>query len=53
MLQFIDMTQSVLLDIQKSENRNLELANANVSHELRNPLNSIVSFNLERNMICS
>jgi signal transduction histidine kinase len=53
MIQFIDVTKSVLLEKQKAEGKSMEIANACVSHELRNPLNSIVSNNLERRMLCS
>ena len=52
MLQFIDVTKDIQLDQQKQESRSLEITNATVSHELRNPLNSIIGFNLERNLIC-
>jgi len=41
MFQFIDRSQSILYKKQKAENKFLSLINAFVSHELRNPLNSI------------
>jgi signal transduction histidine kinase len=43
MLQFIDISKSILLDIEKASNQILEMVNACVSHEMRNPLNSIVA----------
>lgn len=43
MLQIIDVSASILYDQQKAENSFLALINACVSHELRNPLNSIIA----------
>jgi light-regulated signal transduction histidine kinase (bacteriophytochrome) len=48
MLQFIDISKSILLDIEKTSNQVLEMINACVSHEMRNPLNSIIAQNLEK-----
>ena len=43
MLQFTDISASVFYDQTLAENKLLERINACVSHELRNPLNSIVA----------
>ena len=43
MYQFIDISKSILYDLEKSHNVMLELINACVSHEMRNPLNSIIA----------
>ena len=43
MLQIIDVTNSVLFHQSKEQNELLSLINATVSHEMRNPLNSIVA----------
>jgi signal transduction histidine kinase len=51
MIQFIDVTSELKLEEQKRESRRLEMTNANVSHELRNPLNAIIAKNLERYLI--
>jgi len=48
MLQFIDISKSILYDNQKAQNHALEMINACVSHEMRNPLNSIVAHNIEK-----
>ena len=42
-LQIIDISDSILYDEISAETEFLELINACVSHELRNPLNSIVA----------
>ena len=41
MIQFVDITNSVMRDQVEKHNELLNLINATVSHELRNPLNSI------------
>ena len=52
MLQFIDISSSILYDNQREHSNFLGLVNACVSHELRNPLNSIVAENtLKKNVI--
>ena len=43
MLQFIDISMSILLDSERTANHMLEMINACVSHEMRNPLNSIIA----------
>ena len=43
MLQIIDISNSILYDQQKASNQVQEMVNAMVSHEMRNPLNSIVA----------
>ena len=48
MLQFIDISKSILLDMEKNQNRVLSMINACVSHEMRNPLNSIIAQNIEK-----
>ena len=49
MLQLNDITKSVLLETQKALSRSLEVINACVSHELRNPLNYLQSCTIESN----
>jgi signal transduction histidine kinase len=41
MIQISDVSTNILLNKQKSQNELLSLINATVSHEMRNPLNSI------------
>ena len=57
LIQLVDMTEHMLLVemknssqfIQfKNKNELLEMINACVSHELRNPLNSIIATNIEK-----
>ena len=48
MLQIIDISDSILYDKEKAQNTFLALINACVSHELRNPLNSIIAQNIEK-----
>ena len=48
MLQIIDISHTILYDQEKAQNAFLELINACVSHELRNPLNSIIAQNIEK-----
>ena len=43
MLKFMDVSAEVYYDESKEQNELLALINATVSHELRNPLNSIVA----------
>jgi signal transduction histidine kinase len=51
MLQFVDISKSILYDIEKASNQVLEMINASVSHEMRNPLNSIAAQNLEKGFL--
>jgi len=51
MLQFIDVSALVYYDRKLVENRLLSMINACVSHELRNPLNSIVAQNIQKSFI--
>ena len=51
MLQFIDISKSILYDNEKLQNQALEMINACVSHEMRNPLNSIVAHNIEKKFL--
>ena len=48
MVQIIDISRSILYDQQKASNQVQEMVNAMVSHEMRNPLNSIVAQNIEK-----
>jgi len=45
LVSLIDVTDTVNYDLSKEQNELLSLINATVSHELRNPLNAIVSQN--------
>ena len=51
MVQFVDVTLNVERQNIKQHNELLNLINATVSHELRNPLNSISSQNIENNFL--
>ena len=46
MISIIDNSDQVFRNNEKEHNELLVMINATVSHELRNPLNSIVAFNL-------
>ena len=48
MLQIVDVSDSVHYDQSKEQNEMLSILNATVSHELRNPLNSIVGQNTRK-----
>jgi signal transduction histidine kinase len=43
MLCFIDISQKILYDTSKAEGEFLTLINSTISHEMRNPLNSIIN----------
>lgn len=42
----MDVSGDITYDQQRAENELLSLINASVSHELRNPLNSIIAQNI-------
>lgn len=46
-LNIKDETSQINLEISKGEKRILELVNACVSHEMRNPINAILAANLK------
>ena len=48
MIQFIDISKAILYDMEKGHNSVLTMINACVSHEMRNPLNSIIAQNIEK-----
>jgi hypothetical protein len=43
MMQLVDVSGSILYNIANGEKKLLSLINATVSHEMRNPVNSIHS----------
>ena len=45
-IQIIDISNSIVFDQQRAQNEFLNVINACVSHELRNPLNSISAQNV-------
>jgi signal transduction histidine kinase len=47
-LQIIDISKDIMYNIANGEKKLLALINATVSHEMRNPLNSIVSQNIKQ-----
>mmetsp|Transcript_17668 Transcript_17668/g.27354 ORF Transcript_17668/g.27354 Transcript_17668/m.27354 type:complete len:92 (+) Transcript_17668:930-1205(+) len=47
MVQIVDVSQDILYQKANAENEFLSITNATVSHELRNPLQSILSQNLK------
>ena len=48
MLQLNNVSKDILYDREKSHSDLLMLINATVSHELRNPLNSLIAQNIEK-----
>ena len=46
MISIIDASHEILCNNEKQHNEVLTMVNATVSHEIRNPLNSIVAINL-------
>ena len=46
-INLMDQTTSIMFDISKGEKKILQLINACVSHQLRNPINSIIATNLK------
>ena len=50
-LQIINISNTILYNQSLVEKKALEMINACVSHELRNPLNSIISQNLEKKFL--
>ena len=51
MFTLIDTSQEVLRQNEQAHNELMVMINATVSHELRNPLNSIVAMNIHKEMI--
>ena len=51
MVSLIDTSQEVLRTNEQAHNELMVMINATVSHELRNPLNSIVAMNLQKVML--
>ena len=51
MLQIIDITSSISLNEKIIENEMLGIINATVSHELRNPLSSLLSQNVKKSAL--
>lgn len=43
MVCFTDVSQKILYDTSKAESEILSLINSTISHEMRNPLNSIIN----------
>ena len=51
MITITDVSVQYQYEQEKSQNRLLQIINATVSHELRNPLNSIISINLQKEFL--
>ena len=51
MVSLIDTSQEVMRMNEQAHNELMVMINATVSHELRNPLNSIVAMNLQKVMM--
>lgn len=47
MMQIIDISKDIMYSIANGEKKLLALINATVSHEMRNPLNSITAQNIK------
>jgi hypothetical protein len=43
LLQIIDLSSQIMCDFAKGEKKLMALMNATVSHEMRNPINSLKS----------
>ena len=48
MLKLFNVSKDILYDREKTHSELLMLINATVSHELRNPLNSLMAHNMEK-----
>ena len=46
LLQIIDLSSQIMCEFEKGEKKLMTLMNATVSHEMRNPINSLKSQNL-------
>ena len=53
MISIINCSHQVKFYNEKSHNELLKTINATVNHELRNPLNSIIASNIQKDMIYS
>ena len=53
MIQLINVSDKILYNEVNAEKSFLTLINAAISHELRNPLNQIVAFNMINLLLCS
>ena len=51
MIQILDISDSIMYQQEKNQTEQLSMLNATISHELRNPLNSIKARNMEKNYI--
>lgn len=51
LIQIIDVSHKILYDESKAEKHFLSLINATVSHELRNPLNSLIGQLIQMNCL--
>jgi len=51
MIQVIDVSARIYYQLKTAENKLLSMINACISHELRNPLNSIVAQNNLKSLI--
>ena len=51
MIQILDISDSIMYQQEKNHTEQLSLLNATISHELRNPLNSIKARNMEKKYI--
>lgn len=48
MVQIIDVSDTILYERERGHTDMLQVVNATVSHELRNPLNSLIAQNIEK-----
>lgn len=51
MLQIVDISDQIMYDQTQAQNDVLSLINVCVSHELRNPLNSIAAENIRKKSV--
>ena len=51
MVSIIDNSHEIQRNKEKAQNDLLVMINATVSHELRNPLNSIAAINIQKEML--
>lgn len=51
MITLVDISDTILYKLEKAHNQVLEMINACVSHEMRNPLNSIIAQNIEKDFL--